>query len=507
MRATAKHTTMPSSTGGLNDRDNLSEQKPDEAVVLENWFPYTSYVGIRKGSQDHVTGFTAPVETLVEYAPESGTSKLFAAAGTAIYDVTNSGVVGSPVVSGMANARWQETMITTPGGSFLVMVNGANTPKIYNGSTWADISTNHVNPVDLIHVCLFKNRLFFVEKNSAEIHYLPVQSIGGNMATFPLGAVFKRGGAINAIYTWTLDAGEGSDDHLVIISTKGEVAVYRGTDPSSASDWGLVGVFSLGVPLGRRCGIKYAGDLLINCVEGVLPLSRALLSVTVDMRVAITDKIQNSVSVAADSFASNFGWQLCLFEDLNMVILNVPSGNGSNYQFAQNTITGAWSKFTGWAAQVWLHSLSGLYYGDSNSIKRAWVGNTDNGVSISADIILSFQYFGDKAANKYFTMVKPYMFSNGNPSIKYGLCPDFNQLQPEGQFNFTTPSGMVWGEMIWGTPSMTWGGDLVPITGGWHTVGAVANTAALRMKIQNNGADVRFMNVSYVYNHGNVLNY
>jgi hypothetical protein len=54
---------------------------------------------------------------------------------------------------------------------------------------------------------------------------------------------------------------------------------------------------------------------------------------------------------------------------------------------------------------------------------------------------------------------------------------------------------------------MIWGGGLVPITGGWHTVGAVANTAALRMKIQNNGSDVRFMNVSYFYNHGNVLNY
>ena len=116
----AKHTSMPSPVGGINDRDGFVEQKPNEAVILENWFPYTSYVGIRKGSQNHVTGLPATVETLVEYAPQEGGSKLFAASGTAIYDVTTAGVVGAPVVSGMANARWQESMITTPAVRFLL---------------------------------------------------------------------------------------------------------------------------------------------------------------------------------------------------------------------------------------------------------------------------------------------------------------------------------------------------------------------------------------------------
>jgi hypothetical protein len=151
--------------------------------------------------------------------------------------------------------------------------------------------------------------------------------------------------------------------------------------------------------------------------------------------------------------------------------------------------------------------LQGLYFSSGTKIVRAWTGNTDNASEIVADILLSFQYFGDKAANKYFTMVKPYLFSNGSPSVKYGLCPDFEQLEPQGEFNYNPPTGMVWNSMYWGQSSMLWGGSLKPITGGWHTVGAVANTAALRMKIQNNGSDVRFINVSYFYNNGNVLNY
>ncbi len=503
--ATAKHTSLPAPVGGLNARDSVVAMPKEDAVKLTNWFAYPSYVGTRKGRKPHVTGFTADVETLMEYAAEDGTNKIFAAAGTAIYNVTASGAVGSAVVSGLSNARWQDTMITTAGGSFLIAVNGQDTPKKYDGSTWSDVSINHTAPSSLVHVCLFKNRLFFVEKNSLEIHYLPTLSIGGNSAAFPMGAVFRRGGYVMACYTWTLDAGSGSDDHFVVISSKGEIAVYRGSDPSNASDWALVGVYYVGEPVGRRCGIKYGGDLIVNCLGGVFPLSKALLSATIDKRNALTDKIQNSISEEMQFYSNNFGWQLCLFEEANMLILNVPKGNGQNYQFAQNTITGAWSKFEGWDANCWLYSRDGLFYGDGNSVQKAWQGDLDDTTPIQADMIMSYQYFGDLASNKYFTMVKPYLLASGSPSILYGLCGDFNETEPEGVFVYEAPVGMVWGSMYWGT--MVWGGGMRSITSGWHTVGTIANAAALRLKVQNNGSEVRLMNVSHVHNHGGILTY
>jgi len=503
--ATAKHTSLPSPVGGLNDRDAIVAMPKEDAVKLTNWFPHPAYVSTRKGRRPHVTGFTAPVETLMEYAAENGSNKFFAAAGTAIYDVTAAGAVGAAVVTGMSNARWQETMITTAGGSFLVAVNGENAPKKYDGLAWTDVSITGVTPSTLVHVALFKNRLFFTEKNSLEIWYLPVLSIGGTAAAFPLGSVFRRGGYVMACYTWTLDAGNGSDDHLVVISSKGEIAVYRGTDPSSAADWGLVGVYYVGEPVGRRCGIKYGGDLIVNCLGGVFPLSKALLSATIDKRNALTDKIQNTVSEEMQFYGNNFGWQLCLFEESNMLILNVPKGNGSNYQYVQNTITGAWARFEGWNANCWLYSRDGLFYGDGNSVQMAWQGDLDDTTPIQADMIMSYQYFGDLATNKFFTMVKPYLLASGSPSILYGLCGDFKETEPEGVFVYEAPTGMVWGDMYWGT--MVWGGGMRSITSGWHTVGTIANAAALRLKVQNNGSEVRLMNVSHVHNHGGILTY
>lgn len=503
MKASA--TSIPAPVNGLNDRDSIAEMPPSDCVVLENWWPYPSYLGIRKGSSDHVTGLPSTVETLVEYLPVSGASTLFAAAGTSFYNVTTAGAVGAAVQTGLSNARWEHAQITTPGGSFLYLVNGLDKPRLWNGTAWVSVdgaSTPAITGVTttlLCHAQLFKNRLFFTEKNSMRVWYLPVNSIGGAAAQIDLGSVFRLGGFIQACYTWTIDAGNGSDDHFVVLSSNGEVAVYRGADPSSASDWSLVGVFTLGRPLGRRCAVKYGGDLAINCMEGVYPLGKGLLSASVDRRVALTDKIQNSVSIAANSYQNNYGWQLCQYPDNNMLILNVPAGDGVNFQYAQNTITGAWTKFTGWNATVWLNAATGLYYGDGNSVKKAWTGNLDGAVPIQADVLPAFSYFGNKAKNKYFTMVRPYLQSTGTPSVLYGLNTDFNPSEPYGALSYSAPTGMVWGSMVWG--SMTWGGGLNAITA-WQTVGAVCNSAAVRLKIQNNGADVRFSNMDYLYQQG-----
>jgi hypothetical protein len=503
-----KTTSLPAPIGGLNDRDSIADMPMTDAVVLDNWWSYPSYLGVRKGSSNHVTGITETVETLVEYLPVSGTSTLFAAAGTAIYNVTSAGAVGAAVQTGLANARWQDAMITTPGGSFLYLVNGADKPRLWDGASWVSVDAvstpaiTGVTTTTLVHVCLFKNRLFFVEAASMSVWYLPVNSIGGIASELDLGSVFRLGGFIMACYTWTIDAGNGADDHFVILSSNGEVAVYRGTDPSDATAWSIVGVFVLGRPIGRRCGVKYGGDLAINCMEGVFPLGKGLLSASVDRRVTLTNKIQNSVSLYANSHAASFGWQLCLYPDANMLLLNVPIGSGVNFQYAQNTITGAWSRFTGWDANVWLNASTGLYFGDDATIKKAWIGHLDGTTPIVADVCGAFSFYSNRSNNKYWTMIRPYIQTTGTPSILYALNTDFALTDPVGVLITAPFTGMTWGAMTWGT--MTWGGGLTP-TARWNTVGAVANSAAIRFKVQNNGADVRYTNADILYQIGGPL--
>jgi hypothetical protein len=60
----------------------------------------------------------------------------------------------------------------------------------------------------------------------------------------------------------------------------------------------------------------------------------------------------------------------------------------------------------------------------------------------------------------------------------------------------------VWGAMVWG--SMVWGGSLVPLAS-WNTVGAVANSASIRLRVLNNGSDVRWTNTDYLHQLGGIL--
>lgn len=509
VRPVAKTASIPAPVGGLNDRDSVADMPPKDAVIMENWWPYPSYVGIRKGSVSHVTGFPAAVETLAEYLPANGARKLFAVSNGAIYDATSSGVVGAPMITELANSQFQHQQITTPGGSFLYLVNGIDFPQLWNGTTWQSIlgtgPAPHISGTDpskFVHVNLFKNRLFFVEANSLNVHYLPVNSITGTASLLDLGSIFRLGGYLMASYTWTLDAGNGMDDHIVFISSNGEVAVYSGTDPSSADTWALVGVFSIGRPLGRRCGVKLGGDLVINTTEGIISLSNGLLSSSIQRIGVLSDKIQNSVGLVADLYRDNFGWQVEFFPDATMLILNVPAGYGMNFQFVQNTITGAWAKFTGWDARCFISSFDGLYYGDSNSVTKAWVVSTDKGVAIQGDLLPAFSDFRAQGRNKFFTMLRPNVLTDASPSLQYGLNVNYAPQEPTGTLSSSTPSGMVWGSMVWG--SMTWGGGLTALSQ-WQTVGDVGFSGAARLKCLNNGADVRLTSVDYLYQVGGIL--
>jgi hypothetical protein len=65
MKATTA--SLPAPVGGLNARDSLAEMEAKDAVILENWWPSTTDVAIRKGYANWSTGYGAAVETLFKY--------------------------------------------------------------------------------------------------------------------------------------------------------------------------------------------------------------------------------------------------------------------------------------------------------------------------------------------------------------------------------------------------------------------------------------------------------
>ena len=502
-RRIAKTVTFPAPTGGWNARDALAAMGKGDAVILDNFVPKTTEVVMRAGSADHATGISGKVETLCTYAKANGTYQMFAAAGTAIYDVTNAGVVGAPVQSGLTNAKWQTTNFATAGGKFMYFVNGADAARYYDGTTWTNAAITGVATTNLISVNVYQRRLWFVEKDSMKVWYLPVVSIAGAAQSFDLSSLFGAGGYLVAMATISADSGTGMDDFAVFISSEGEIAVYKGIDPSSAATWYLVGVFTVGSPVGRRCVAQYGADALIVSKDGILPLSKALLTARTNTSIAISDKIQQAMSEATSTYGANYGWEICVYPEENLVILNVPISFSTSYQYVMYALNGSWCRFTNWNASCFTKMGNSLYYATSGKVVRAYSGTSDNGAQINAEALASFQYHGGMALKRY-TMARP-IISAENQSVGYllGLNLDFDQTAPTG---LPTASGVtvgLWDTALWDTVGV-WGGGFT-INKSWQTVGGVGYCAALHMKVASSSSGVKWQSVDYIFEMGQGL--
>lgn len=501
-RAVSQPVSLPAPVGGWNARDALPSMQPSDAVILENWYPATTEVALRDGYEKHATGITGQVETLMAYSG-AGTDKLFAIAGGSVYDVTTAGAVGAAVVTGLSNSRWGYCNIATAGGNFLSMANGVDAPRNYNGTTWTTPAITGVTATTLRDPILYAERQFFIQDNTLKVWYLPVDSIAGAANVVDVSSFMTKGGYIVAHGTWTIDAGQGVNDHYVIMTNKGQIIVYQGIDPTSITTWSMVGVWDIGSPVGRRSLYKYAGDMLIVCQDGVVPLSGALQSSRVQPRVAITDKIQFAISASITDYGTNFGWQLMYVPGINQLWLNVPINEGSNQQqYVMNTITGAWCNYTGWNANCMEMFDDEPYFGGNGYVAHAYYGGSDDGNNITALGLQAFNNFQSAGKLKRFTMSRPIFRTDGSPAIYAGINIDFDTSAPTTSLNFTPSSFAKWDSALW--DAGLWGGAL-SILQNWQGLNGVGYYGAPIVKTAASNIQVRWVSTDIVIEGGAIL--
>lgn len=501
----AKVQSLPAPLGGWNARDSFANMEPTDAVTLVNMFPTVSNLTLRGGYTKHATGLSGKVQTIMVYN-DGNNSKMFAATSTGnIYDVTSGGAVGAAAVTGLSNGIWEYVNITTAGGSFLMAVNGQDTPLLYDGATWTTASITGVTPEDLCNITLFKNRIWFIEQYTLKAWYLPTSSIGGAAQKIDLSSICKYGGHLVDLDTWTIDAGYGVDDNLAFITSTGEVIVYRGTDPASAATWALIGVWKLGSPVGTRAMLKWAGDLLILTYDGLMPMAASLQSSRLDPRVALSDKIQGAITAATTQYGGNHasvGWQIVYTAKNNAVWINIPVADGQQEQYVMNTITKSWAQFTGWPSYCWEIYNDDPYFGSDGYVAKAWDDNfTDDVNNITTVILQAFNYFNERGVKKYFTRARPSIFTNGDPTISVGMNIDFDTSDTTAPVTFTGSSYAVWDGISSTWDNAFWGADL-SIQNTWLGITGIGYCGGLQMKTASSGLQIQWASTDVVYQTG-----
>ena len=429
---------------------------------------------------------TATLTTATAHGLVTGNRVTITGATEANYDGTYYITVTSPTV-------FTYTMATAPSADATVV------------GTYSVLGISGINSNQFVNINMCQDRLFFVEKNSLSFWYLNVESIGGTASEFPLGSIARSGGYLQAMGTWTLDAGYGVDDLSAFVTSMGEVIVYKGTNPSDANAWSLVGVWQMGQTFARRCFFKFGGDLLLLTQDGLVPMSAALQSSRLDPRINLTDKIYFAVSQAATSFYNLFGWQINYFASENMLLLSIPTTTGME-QYVMHTITKSWARFTGINALCWEASGNNkMYFGSNGYVGDFYNDTSDAGNNIVANAQQAYSYFDTRGQLKRFTLVRPILQSdNGLPTVLCGISTDFDTTPLTNQiaFNPSIINTGIWDTSTW--DNANWGGGITT-TKFWQGVTGTGFAGSINLNVASQGIEFHWASTDYVMELGGVL--
>lgn len=499
-----KPDTVPAPIGGLNAFASLAAMEPTDAVVMQNWWPQPYGCAVRNGYIEWNTGLPSTVETLAGWYDNLGNQKLFSWSVGSMYDSTTRAAIGAAIVAGLTNARWQHVVLTNAADNYLIAVNGIDNGIIYRtagvaritagdgivANTWAGL-----NPQNAIQLTVHQKRLWATEINSSKGWYLPADAIQGTFASFDFGPQFSKGGYLQYLSTWTLDDGNGAEDHLVAVSSNGEAVVYAGTNPADSTKWSLVGVYYVGAPVsGRRSYVKAGGDLLLVTQRGVVSMTAELVSTKVENAESTltSRKIQFLISELVSTYSALNGWQILYFATANMVLVAVPSvTTGGNAQLAANQITKAWTQFIDMDAACWVTHNNLLYFGDySGRVLQAWTGSSDGvlldntgGAGIRTAVQQAYNYFGGRSNPKQIGLYRPVFSAGQQPAFTSYISYDFRDYTLSSPSGASPTVGSVWGTALWGTA--LWGGG-VSIYQDWVSAEGVGACASLLMSTLTN---------------------
>ncbi len=441
------------------------------------------------------------IESLMEYASPSG-RMLFAATQDSIYDVSAGGQINTADVTGLDSIRFQWVNFSTSGGNFLIACNGDDDVYSYDGSAWANPAITGVSSDTLIYVAQWKSRLWFVERASTNAWYLPVNSIAGAATKLSLGPQFSRGGYLVAIGTVSYDSGTGPDDLIAFVSDQGEVVVYQGTDPSSTTTFALVNRFVIGAPIGRRCLLQVGGDLAVITIDGIVSMiSMSNKDRSASNQAAITNKIQDLFNQYARIYRTNFGWQGQIYPLGSYVSFNVPVSSTEYLQLVMNTETGSWCQFEGQNGACWSLFNDEIYFGGGGAVYKADSGSQDNGEPIEFDYQAAFSDFKMRSRKKFFQMIRPYLVTNGSPSLLLTMNIAFSDTEPLGTLNPGSNNSSLWDEALWDVG--VWGGESAVYQ--WFSVGQIDSWGAPRLKGALNGISLQINSFEIKYTVGGVL--
>ena len=332
---------------------------------------------------------------------------------------------------------------------------------------------------NLSYVCKYRNRLFFVEKDSMNAWYLGINSVGGALSMIPLSGAATQGGKLLFCATWSLDAGDGIDDKLVFCTDQGELLIFTGSNPSDANNWRQEGRYQVPKPMGMNAHITLGGDLLIATMEGIVPTSEAITKEGEQLELAMLTV--NIKSMWRDEAIAKKEWPWTMFrwEEFGGMFVTWPGGEaGAKLCAAVNTVTNAWCRFVGYDATCFMQLRGDMFFGTQDGIiMQADRTGYDDGVPYVATMVGGWETFGSSAYTVVWDQARASFNSGNNEPFEpqLGACVDYVVQTPPAPSAGPDPGvSDLWDQGLW--DNMKWDQPAPATRGvirntGWVSIG------------------------------------
>lgn len=502
------HVTAP--LKGLSLSAALTQNSdPMKATILDNWVIDEDKIRCRHGRRKVFTysDQTKPVESIV---PFYGSPVQNIALGI---DGTLTSYSGVELGAAFTGNDWSWTSFSNLGeATYTLMVNGHDGVWSWDGTNLAaglvkevvtaPTSATWIDPDRFNIVMAHQNHIWFADEDNLAIYYLPLQQKTGELKYLPLNALFKRGGTVRAIYSWTVDGGDGMDDKLVVFSSNGECAIYHGTDPDT--DYGLDGVYRFDSPMSKHCVVQYGGELYVLISTGLVPMSTLMRAQAEQLGQTDRDVFSTFMDLSR-RFRAQPGWQAFIDPSTSRIICNMPAGGVNHYtQMVRFMPTQYWTSWSAIPARSWGWLNNVMYIGDDkgNLYASARAYLDDDGAAIKVDVQLAWSNYKTPGI-KHFKMVKPYLITDGTPKPAIDMQVDYETNPPGNQPDLTfSNAGADWDDAPWDTSDWAPGSTMIAK---WSGVGRLGTVGAFRMQALISGCEFSFAGADILYETGSVL--
>ena len=488
---------------GLSHYAELVDADPMLASILTNFIVEDDRITVRPGYiKLGQLPAGVPASTMIPYY--GGLQKMAIAGGASIYDTG-----GAVLHAGFGSDDWAWVSFANLSSTeYTIMANGVDGVWSWDGTTFANEAITApsgetwILPAKFDKVLSHMNRLWFADSQNLAVYYLPVQQKTGTLFVVPLNAMFKRGGYIQGLYTWSIDGGRGLDDALAIFSSNGEVAIYSGVDP--ATDFKLVGVFRFDAPMSKNSIINFGGDLYVMISTGFVPMSTLVKAETEQLGKSDLN-VMKEFELVSKLHRDEFGWQVMLNHHTNHAICNMPIGPGKYQQLVRKMPGQLWVKWEDIPSRCWGWLDDHAYFGSDDG--GIYLGGSeylnDNGAAINADVRFAWSSF-KSAAKKNFKMMRLYTITDGLPRPFMDLEVDYDNTPPTNQPEVTAgPSGGAdWDVAAWDTSD--WSLPTQPKQD-WQGVTGNGRVGALRIRVSISGCTFSVTGADVIYELGGLL--